>query len=423
MPESFQAPIGTRDVLPPESARWQALVAGFAGLAGRAGYGLVQGPVFEDLGVYQKVGASTDVVRKEMYDFEDKGGRRLALRPEGTAGVVRAFIQHRPTTPWKVWYAAPNFRYERPQAGRYRQHHQLGVEALGSDDPDLDVEVVSIAADLYASIGLRRVELGLNSLGDATCRPRYRAALVEHLAARAGDLCDEHRTRWEENPLRVLDCKRAPCAAATADAPVMIDHLCDPCAAAFERVQVGLRALDIGFVVRPRLVRGLDYYRRTTFEFAATALEGAQDAVGGGGRYDGLAELLGGPPTPGIGFGVGIERILLACDAEGAFPTPAATVDAFVVDVTGGDAARDLTALLRRSGIAVDRAFGGRSMKAQMKLADRSGAAVAVLVGEAELSAGTVTIRRMAEGGGQAQSARDDVVAGVRRALAEAAPR
>jgi histidyl-tRNA synthetase len=386
VPESFQAPIGTRDVLPPESARWQALVSTFAGLAGRAGYGLLQGPTFEDLGVFQKVGATTDVVRKEMYDFEDKGGRRLALRPEGTAGAVRAFVQHRPTTPWKVWYAAPNFRYERPQAGRYRQHHQLGVEALGSDDPDLDVEVVSIAADLYAAIGLRQVELGLNSLGDATCRPGYRAALVEHLSARAGDLCDEHGTRWEENPLRVLDCKRAPCAAATADAPVMIDHLCDPCAAAFERVQVGLRALGIGFVVRPRLVRGLDYYRRTTFEFAATALEGAQDAVGGGGRYDGLAELL-------------------------------------VVDVTGGDAARDLTALLRRSGIAADRAFGGRSMKAQMKLADRSGAPVAVLVGEAEVSAGTVTIRRMAEGGGQAQSAREDVVAGVRRALAEAAPR
>jgi len=423
VPESYQAPIGTRDVLPPESARWQALVATFAGLTGRAGYGLLQGPVFEDLGVFQKVGGSTDVVRKEMYDFEDKAGRHLALRPEGTAGAVRAFVQHRPTTPWKVWYAAPNFRYERPQAGRYRQHHQLGVEALGTDDPDLDVEVISIAADLYAAVGLRGVELALNSLGDVTCRPGYRVALVRHLSARAGDLCDEHRHRWEENPLRVLDCKRQTCVAATVDAPVMIGHLCDACGAAFERVQVGLRSLGIGFTIRTRLVRGLDYYRRTTFEFVATALEGAQDAVGGGGRYDGLAELLGGPPTPGIGFGVGIERMLLACDVEDAFPAPVVTVEAFVVDVTGGDAARDLTALLRRSGIAADRAFGGRSMKAQMKLADRSGAPVAILVGQAEEAAGTVTIRRMADGGGQAESAREDVVASVRLALADPAPR
>ena len=421
MPESFQAPTGTRDVLPPESARWQALLASFAGLCARAGYGLVQGPVFEDLAVFQKVGASTDVVRKEMYDFEDKGGRRLALRPEGTAGVVRAFVQHRPTTPWKVWYAAPNFRYERPQAGRYRQHHQVGVEALGTDDPDLDVEVVSLAADLYAALGLRRVDLALNSLGDATCRPGYRAALSRHLAARAGDLCDEHRIVWEDNPLRVLDCKRPACIEATADAPVTTEHLCDACAAAFARVQEGLTALGIDFTVQPRLVRGLDYYGRTTFEFAASALGSAQNAVGGGGRYDGLAELLGGPPTPGIGFGAGIERILLACDAEGAFPVPPTSLDVFVVDVTGGAAARDLTAELRRSGLAADRAFGARSMKAQMKLADRSGAPVAVLVGEVEAAAGTVTIRHMAAGGGQTQSDRDDVVASVRRALDGAA--
>ncbi len=417
--EAYQAPTGTRDILPPESARWQALIAAFAGITGRAGYGLVQGPAFEDLGVFQKVGASTDVVRKEMYDFEDKGGRHLVLRPEGTAGVVRAYVQHRPTTPWKVWYAAPNFRYERPQAGRYRQHHQVGVEALGTDDPDLDVEVISLAADLYAAVGLRRVDLALNSLGDATCRPAYREALSAHLAARAGDLCDEHRERWAENPLRVLDCKRPACVAATADAPRTVDHLCDECGGAFERVQVGLGALGIAFTIQPRLVRGLDYYGRTTFEFGATALQSAQNAVGGGGRYDGLAELLGGPPTPGIGFGAGIERILLACDAEDAFPPPASSVDVFVVDVTGGDAARDLTAELRRAGVSADRAFGGRSMKAQMKLADRSGARLALLVGDAELAAGTVTIRQMAAGGGQAEGARTDVVTEVRRALDE----
>ncbi|MEX2660157.1 MAG: histidine--tRNA ligase [Acidimicrobiales bacterium] len=417
--DAYQAPAGTRDVIPPESARWQALIATFAGITGRAGYGLVQGPVFEDVGVFQKVGTSTDVVRKEMYDFEDKGGRHLVLRPEGTAGVVRTFVQHRPTTPWKVWYAAPNFRYERPQAGRYRQHHQLGVEALGTDDPDLDVEVISLAADLYAAVGLRRVELALNSLGDARCRPAYREALSAHLAGRSGNLCDEHRERWSENPLRVLDCKRPACVAATADAPRTVDHLCDECGEAFDRVQSGLAALGIPFTIEPRLVRGLDYYGRTTFEFAATALDSAQNGIGGGGRYDGLAELLGGPPTPGIGFGTGIERILLACDAEEAFPAPGAGVDVFVVDVTGGDAARDLTAELRRAGIAADRAFGGRSMKAQMKLADRSGAPIALLVGESELADGTVTLRQMAEGGGQASVPRDEVVAGVRVALVE----
>ena len=418
VPATYAAPTGTRDVMPPESARWQALIACFASLCGRAGYGLIQGPVFEDLGVYQKVGASTDVVRKEMYDFEDKGGRRLVLRPEGTAGVVRAYLQHRPTPPWKVWYAAPNFRYERPQAGRYRQHHQLGVEALGSDDPDLDVEVIALAADLYAALGLRQVDLALNSLGDEVCRPAYREALAAHLATRSADLCDEHRDRWAENPLRVLDCKRPECIAATADAPRTVDHLCDACAAAFARVQDGLRALGITFAVDPRLVRGLDYYGRTTFEFGARALDSAQNAVGGGGRYDGLAELLGGPRTPGIGFGSGIERILLACDAEETFPVPTSTVDVFVVDVAGGDAARDLTAELRRAGIAVDRAFGDRSMKAQMKLADRSGARVALLVGAAEAAAGSVTLRVMAEGGGQVAVPRADVVAQVRAALA-----
>lgn len=417
---SYRATTGTHDVLPPGSARWGSLLAHFAGIVGRAGYGLIQGPTFEDVEVFQKVGASTDVVSKEMYDFVDKGGRHLVLRPEGTAGVVRAFVQHRPTTPWKVWYAAPNFRYERPQAGRYRQHHQLGVEVLGVDDPDLDVEVISLAADLYAALGLTRVELAVNSLGDATCRPAYREVLAAHLAVRAEELCDEHRARWRDNPLRVLDCKRPPCLAATADAPRTVDHLCDACAAAFTRVTAGLDALGIDHTVQPRLVRGLDYYVRTTFEFAATALDGAQDGIGGGGRYDGLAELLGGPPTPGIGFGSGIERILLACDAEGVFPVPEASVEVFVVDVTGGDSARDLTAELRRAGIAADRAYGGRSMKAQMKLADRSGAALALVVGESELAEGTVAMRRMAEGGGQHAVDRVDVVATVRKTLASA---
>jgi histidyl-tRNA synthetase len=376
----FQAPPGTFDVLPPESARYERLVARFAEHVGRAGYGLVVSPMFEDIGVFQRVGESTDVVRKEMYDFEDKGGRRIALRPEGTAGVVRAYVQHRPTPPFKAWYVAPNFRYERPQAGRYRQHHQVGIEALGSDDPDLDVEVVGLLAGFYAALGLTRVDLRLNSLGDAACRPAYRDALQAHLEKHT--LCDEHKGRVAENPLRILDCKRDPCLAAAEDAPVQLDHLCDDCRAHFDRVEKGLAALGVGFALAPRLVRGLDYYTRTTFEFTAAALDSAQDAVGGGGRFDGLAEALGGPPTPGIGFGAGIERILLACDAEGVFPAPSRTVDVFVVDTTGGDTARDLTALLRTAGIAADRAFDNRSWKAQMKAATRTGAPLVVSVEE-----------------------------------------
>jgi histidyl-tRNA synthetase len=393
--DQFKAPVGTRDVLPPESSRWQALVAAFAQRANRAGYGLIQTPLFEDVAVFERVGESTDVVRKEMYDFDDKGGRRIALRPEGTAGVVRAFVQHRPqVVPWKVWYVAPNFRYERPQAGRYRQHFQVGVEALGTDDPDVDVEVIAVAWELYRSIGLRRVVLLLNSLGDPQCRPQYLDALRSHLRERRGDLCDEHRERFEEAPLRVLDCKRAACRTATADAPRMIDHLCDDCRAHFEAVQRGLGALRIPFVIETRLVRGLDYYTRTTFEFQADALESAQNAIGGGGRYDRLAESLGGPPSPGIGFGSGIERVLLACDAEDVFPAPEATVDVWVVDMTGTGAALTLSHQLRDAGVSADRAFGGtRSVKSQMKAANRSGARVAVIVGEQELADGTVTLR------------------------------
>ncbi|MBV8560845.1 MAG: histidine--tRNA ligase [Acidimicrobiia bacterium] len=390
----FQAPVGTRDVLPPESTRWERLIALFARRAERSGYGLVVSPMFEDIGVFERVGEATDVVRKEMYDFEDKGGRRMALRPEGTASVVRAWVQHRPTLPFKAWYAAPSFRYERPQAGRYRQHHQLGVEALGTDDADLDVEVIALAWGLYADVGLGAVRLLLNSLGDATCRPAYLDALRAYLTEHRGELCDEHKARLEANPLRVLDCKRESCMRVTEGAPRMVDHLCDECAAHFSRVREGLGELDIPFELAPRLVRGLDYYTRTTFEFQAPALESAQNGIGGGGRYDALTEQLGGPPTPGIGFGIGIERVLLACDAEGVFPAPPAAVAVFVVDVTGSVALR-LVEELREAGVGADRAFDRRSMKAQFKLADRSGARLAVVVGPDELERGIAKLQSL----------------------------
>ncbi len=391
-------------------------MARFATAVGRAGYGLVVSPMFEDVGVFQRVGEATDVVRKEMYDFEDKGGRHLALRPEGTAPVVRAWVQHRPPLPFKAWYAAPNFRYEHAQAGRYRQHHQLGVEVLGTEDPDLDVEVIALAWSVVADLGLRRVELLLNSLGDAVCRPGYVDALGRFLEARRDQLCDDHRARMADNPLRVLDCKREACRTATADAPWMVDHLCEPCRAHFTRVRDGLDALSVPWRLEPRLVRGLDYYTRTAFELVAAALETAQNGVGGGGRYDRLVEDLGGPRTPGIGFGIGIERLLLACDTEGVFPSPTAAVDVFIVDTTGGTHALLLTAQLRAAGVACDRAFDDRSMKAQFKAADRSGAALALVVGEREAAEGTVTVRDLTTGD-QDVVGRGDVVDHVRKHL------
>ncbi len=349
-----------------------------------------------------------------MYEFEDRGGRTLALRPEGTAPVVRAFVQHRPPLPWKAWYATPAFRYERPQAGRYRQHHQLGVEALGPADPDLDVEVIVLADDFFRSLGLDSFTLRLNSMGDAVCRPGYLDLLTSYLAEHRNELCPEHAERMEDNPLRVLDCKRPACRAVTAGAPSLVDHLCEPCRLHFERVRAGLTALGVPYELDHRLVRGFDYYTRTTFEFASAALEAAQNGIGGGGRYDGLVEMLGGPPTPGIGFGIGIERLLLACDAEGVFPVAPVPLDAFVVDVDGGESARDLTAVLRRAGLRVDRAFDGRSIKSQLRSADRSGARVALIVGPDEVSAGTVSLRPLRGTGEQRTVARSSVVEAVR---------
>ena len=390
---SFQAPTGTRDVLAPESARVETLVGRFAHQAHLAGYGLIVSPMFEDVGVFRRgVGEESEVVRKEMYEFEDKGGRMLALRPEGTASVVRAFVQHRPQIPWKAWYLTPAFRYERPQAGRFRQHHQLGVEVLGSDDPDLDVEVIGFLDAYLRSVGLRAIELRVNSMGDAACLPRYRELLASYLEEHAAELCNEHQNSWQKNPLRVLDCKRPACLAVRENAPRLSDSLCDDCRAHFARVTDGLDALGIAYARDDFLVRGLDYYVRTTFEFSSTALDAAQNAVGGGGRYDGLAESLGGPPTPGVGFGSGIERVLLAAAGEG-IDLDAPHLDVFVIDLTDGTVARDLTHQLRRAGIRSDRAFESRSLKSQMRLADRSGARLAVIIGANELAEDRATVR------------------------------
>ena len=393
-PSVFRAPVGTHDVLPPESDRWVDAVATFADRARRFGYGLVVTPIFEHLEVFQRVGASTDVVRKEMYEFEDKGGRRLALRPEGTAPVVRAFVQHRPAVPWKVWYLAPHFRYERPQKGRYRQHWQLGAEVIGVDDPEVDVEVIALAHGFYRDLGLSQVRLMLNSMGDAESRPAYVAALREHLLAHGAGFGDEFRARVEQNPLRVLDAKHDEWQDVIERAPQLTEYLSDAAVAHFEAVQQGLTSLGIAYELSPRLVRGFDYYTATTFEFVSDALDAAQNAVGGGGRYDQLAEDMGGPPTPSIGFGIGIERVLIACAAElGEGAVGARRVDAFVVDALGGGAATLLVAELRESGLVADRAYGGRSVKAQWKLADRSGARYVVMLGAREAEHDAVAVK------------------------------
>ena len=397
----YRTPVGTRDVLPPESARFSGLVALFARRAARFGYGLILTPAYEHLEVFQRVGEGTDVVRKEMYEFTDKGGRRLALRPEGTAPVVRAYIQHRPTPPWKVWYFAPHFRHEKAQRGRLRQHHQLGAEVLGVDDPELDVEVVALAHGFLAALGLTRFALALNSLGDEVCRPGYLDVLRSYLRKHAEELCADSQARLETNPLRVLDCKVPGCVAVTESAPQLLEHLCDDCAGHFEAVERGLDTLGVRYEIAPRLVRGLDYYTRTTFEFASEALESAQNALGGGGRYDRLSEEMGGPPAPGIGFGIGVERVLIACDAEGVLPIPVPHLDAFVVNAIGPAGSSDVIALLhelREAGLSADRAYGGRSMKAQLGAADRAGARYVVVVGRQEMERGAVAVRDMATG-------------------------
>ncbi|MXW98091.1 MAG: histidine--tRNA ligase [Acidimicrobiaceae bacterium] len=420
----FRAPAGTRDLLPPESARRRRLVAVFADLAERTGFGLLESPIFEDLGVFQRLGESNDVVTKELFEFFDKGDppRHLALRPELTASVCRAFAEHRPTPPWKIWYSGPQFRYERPQAGRYRQFDQVGVETLGTDDPHADVEVIGLGARFYEALGMKQVRLLVNSLGDSESRPAYDAALAGYLQSRRGELSAQSRVTLERNPLRVLDSKREQDQPVIAEAPLMADFLSGESADHFAAVLAGLDSLGAAYEVSPRLVRGLDYYTRTTFEFVADALDTAQNAVGGGGRYDGLVEELGGPPTPGIGFALGVDRILLACDAEGALVETASPVEVFVVDTAGGESAVVLCDRLRRAGLGVDRAFDARSMKAQMKRADRSGAAVAVIVGPDEGAAGTATVRDMRPGGGQRQVPSDDVVSAVTGLLAGEAP-
>ena len=412
-PRTFAAPKGVPEYTPPDSAGFEHVRDTLLGAADRAGYGLIELPVFEDTGLYARgVGESTDVVSKEMYTFLDRGERSVTLRPEGTAGVVRAVIEHgldRVGLPVKLRYAGPFFRYERPQAGRYRQLQQVGIEAIGVDDPALDAEVIAVADEGYKALGLTGYRLELTSLGDAESRPAYRDRLQEFLAGLPLD--EPTRERARINPLRVLDDKRPEVRALLADAPLLVDHLSPAAAEHHAQVLAHLDDLGIAYVENPRMVRGLDYYTKTTFEFVHDGL-GAQSGIGGGGRYDGLMATLGGPPLTGVGFGLGVDRTLLACRAEGLAPWSAARCEVFGVPL--GDAARRrlvaLAGALRRAGVRVDLAYGGRGLKGAMKAADRSGARYTLVLGERDLAEGAVGVKDMVSGEQRAVPL-DDVVA------------
>ncbi|MEJ2859781.1 histidine--tRNA ligase [Actinomycetospora flava] len=387
--------------------------------ADRAGYAHIELPVFEDTALYARgVGESTDVVSKEMYSFDDRGGRSVTLRPEGTAGVVRSVIEHgldRGGLPVKLRYDGPFFRYERPQAGRFRQLQQVGVEAIGVDDPALDAEVLAVADAGFRALGLRGYRLEITSLGDATTRPQYRAELTGFLEKL--DLDEATRERARINPLRVLDDKRPEVRAQLDGAPLMVDHLSDEAAAHHVAVKRYLDDLGVAYVENPWMVRGLDYYTKTTFEFVHDGL-GSQSGIGGGGRYDGLMAELGGQALSGVGFGLGVDRALLACRVEEAGHDAAGRVEVFGVPL--GDAAKErlvgIVGSLRRAGIRADLAYGNRGLKGAMKAADRSGARFALVLGERDLEAGEIQLKDLADGS-QAAIALDGAAAAVDRAL------
>ncbi|WP_433612599.1 histidine--tRNA ligase [Prescottella agglutinans] len=398
---TFSAPKGIPDYVPPQSAEFVAVRDALTRAARLAGYGHIELPIFEDTGLFARgVGESTDVVSKEMYTFADRGDRSVTLRPEGTAGVMRAVIEHgldRGQLPVKLSYAGPFFRYERPQAGRYRQLQQVGVEAIGVDDPALDAEVIAIADAGFRSLGLDGFRLEITSLGDDTCRPQYRERLQEFLFGL--DLDEDTQARARLNPLRVLDDKRPHVKEMTADAPLMLDHLSESAKAHFDQVLAHLDALGVPYVINPRMVRGLDYYTKTTFEFVHDGL-GAQSGIGGGGRYDGLMAQLGGQPLSGIGFGLGVDRTILALAAEGKSASTPARCEVFGVPL--GDAAKarmvKVAHDLRTAGIRVDMVYGDRGIKGSMKAADRSGAQLALVLGDQDLEAGTIGVKNLSTG-------------------------
>jgi len=392
---------GMKDILPPESERWAALEASFRAHAGRYGFREIRTPLLERTELFARaVGETTDIVEKEMYTFTDRSGESLTVRPEGTASVVRAFLDHRPGAgegPVRLFYIGPMFRHERPQKGRMRQFHQLGAELFGTDAAYADAETIAFLHGFLAGAGLGGVSLEINSLGDPECRPAYHARLTEYLASRDGELCDDCRRRRERNPLRVLDCKAERCVRATADAPSPLESLCGPCRDHFAAVEDALSSAGVPYSRNARMVRGLDYYRRTTFEFVIPGM-GAQNTVAAGGRYDGLAQLLGGKErVPAIGFAIGMERLLMLL-GEGGDASP--SVDVFLVTTSTAllpEAFRRKMELVA-AGVRADMDYDGRSLKSQFRRADRSGAKVVLVLGEEEGRRGAVGYRDMTKG-------------------------
>ena len=399
--EKIQAPKGVREYLPPESNAFDWVRTQLIAPAAAAGYQLMELPVFEDTNLFTRgVGESTDVVSKEMYTFEDRGGRSITLRPEGTAGVMRAVIENnldRGQLPVKVWYSGQFFRAERPQAGRYRQFYQVGIEAIGVEDPAIDAEVIAIADRGFKNLGLKNYRLDITSLGDAASRASHRVDLMKFIGTL--DIDEATATRAALNPLRLFDDKRPEMQEAMKSAPLLMDYLSAESSANFAQVLKYLDALKISYVLNPRMVRGLDYYTGTTFEFVHSDL-GAQAGIGGGGRYDGVMETLGGQSLSGIGFGLGVDRALLAAVAEKSLPQGQFTSDLFIIPLGDDAMTRALITAqeLRASGIKTEIAFGDRSLKGAMKGADKSGAQYVVVFGESELSSGVVNLKRMRDG-------------------------
>ncbi|MFH8290455.1 histidine--tRNA ligase [Streptomyces sp. NPDC018059] len=418
---TFKAPKGTYDLLPPDSAKFLAVRDAIAGPLRNSGYGYIETPGFENVELFARgVGESTDIVTKEMYAFTTKGGDELALRPEGTASVLRAALEgnlHKAgNLPVKLWYSGSYYRYERPQKGRYRHFSQVGAEAIGTEDPALDAELIILADQAYRALGLRNFRILLNSLGDKECRPVYRAALQDFL--RGLDLDEETRRRIDINPLRVLDDKRAEVQKQLVGAPSLRDYLCDACKAYHEQVRELITAAGVAFEDDEKLVRGLDYYTRTTFEFVHDGL-GSQSAVGGGGRYDGLSEMIGGPSLPSVGWALGVDRTVLALEAEGVELELPSSTSVFAVPL-GDEARRVLFAKvteLRKAGVAADFSYGGKGLKGAMKNANRSGARFTVVAGERDLAEGVVQLKDM-ESGEQEAVAVDEIVAVLKDRLA-----
>lgn len=401
---NIQAPRGTYDVLPQESAKWQEIERTINELCNLYQYKEIRTPVFEHTELFQRgVGDTTDIVQKEMYTFQDRGDRSLTLRPEGTASVVRSYVEHKlfgqPDQPVKLYYTGPMFRYERPQAGRMRQFVQFGVEAIGSKDPAIDAEVIALAMDVYKASGLKSLRLVLNSLGDTESRLAHKEALIEHFAPSIEEFCSDCQTRLEKNPLRILDCKVDREHPLMATAPSLADYLNEESAAYFTQVKGYLDELGISYVIDPNLVRGLDYYNHTAFEIMSEAEGfGAITTLAGGGRYNGLVEDLGGPESPGIGFAMSIERLLLALEMEKVEIGQDRSLDAYVIAMDAASKKKAVSVVrdLRASGISADMDFTDRKMKAQMKSADRKKARFVIVIGESELESGKAAVKEMA---------------------------